>query len=60
MICQHQSIKQKIVGQRADCILCHLEVIFDGSRWGWLYSIDKDKRRKYELLLAREMGRSTT
>lgn len=60
MICQHQSIKKKLVGQRADCILCHIPVIFDGSRWVWLYSIGKDKRRKYELQLAREMVRSTT
>jgi hypothetical protein len=48
VICQHQSMKRAVTGQRDTCPLCHLEIIHDGDRWVWLHSITPAKARKYE------------
>lgn len=44
MACQHLTIKRAVRGQRADCIKCHIPVIFDGTKWHWYYALSMRER----------------
>lgn len=46
MTCAHVSISSKDKGRRSKCLLCNLDIIFDGSKWIWLFGIGAEKRRR--------------
>lgn len=57
MTCHHLTINAERTGARGTCIKCKTEVIFDGTKWVWLYSVDEVKRRK--LITAYNVDRLT-
>lgn len=46
MACQHLTIKREVRGQRADCVKCQLEVIFDGTKWRWFHGLSPAERNE--------------
>lgn len=54
MTCAHQSIKEPRTGSESTCILCSLDIMYDGTHWTWTYGIAEAKRRKYATIFAAE------
>lgn len=52
MTCQHRSIRQPKKGNEDTCILCQLPIIYTGTKWEWLFTVDQAKRRKLQTMYA--------